>query len=78
MLFTDSWFNLFTKRKIVYLYDINKSFIFSYFSYLAVDYVSNSDVEALYRKIIFNKVGSSFISFYYAEQRSEYVVFVSI
>lgn len=56
MFLPNSPFNILAKRDVVDLYDADKCLIFSYFADLAIDYISNPDIEALDRKLIFNKV----------------------
>lgn len=56
MLLPNSPFNILAKRDVVDLYDADERLIFPYFADLAIDDISNPDIEALDWKFIFNKV----------------------
>lgn len=56
MLLPNRPFNILAKRDVVDLYDVDKRLIFSYLADLAIDDISNLNIEALDWKLIFNKV----------------------
>jgi hypothetical protein len=77
MFLADSALDSFTNRDIIDLYQIYECLIFSDSTNLAIDNVSDLDVKAFHRKLVFNKVCVLFAA-NYSNYGGEDVLFIDI